>query len=51
MKDFVKYASVVLAGYLIGVYKTRCELAMVIADKRQEELNKKDSEEKTEEEA
>ena len=51
MKDFVKNASVVLAGYLIGVYKTRCELAMVIADKRQEELNKKDSNEEKEEEA
>lgn len=51
MKDFVKFAAVGVAGYLIGFYEMKYKVVKAIADGQHEELNKKDSEEKTEGEA
>lgn len=50
MKQFVKYAAVGVAGYLIGFYEMKYKVVKVIANgyiKRNEE----DSEEKKEEES
>ena len=51
MKDFVKFAAVGVAGYLIGFYEMKYKIVKAIADGQHEALNKKDSEEKTEGEA
>ena len=49
MKDFVKYAAVGVAGYLIGFYemkyKTSMALVKVLTEKDQEDSNEEKEEE------
>ena len=48
MKDFVKYAAVGVAGYLVGFYEMKYKTAMALI-KVLTEKNQEDSEEKEEE--
>ena len=50
MKDFIKYAAVGVAGYLIGFYEMKYKTTTAILKVLTEDDNK-DFEEKTEEEA
>ena len=50
MKQFVKYAAVAVAGYLVGFYEMKYKVVKAIAEGHIEKENeKKDSEEKEEE--
>ena len=48
MKDFVKYAAIGVAGYLVGFYEMKYKTAMALM-KVLTEKNQEDSEEKEEE--
>ena len=50
MKDFLKFAAIAAAGYLVGFYETKYKTSMALI-KILTEKNQEDSEEKTEEEA